>query len=288
MSGTLFVVATPLGNMEDVTFRAIRVLREVDLIAAEDTRRTARLLSHYAIPTPSISFHQHNVRTRLPQLLSRLEAGKSIALVTDAGTPGVSDPGMELVEACIKARIGVDPIPGASAPLTAAVASGFPLIPFTIFGFPPRRSKDRKAWMAMASKTPHTFSFFESPHRIATTLAEIAPLLGERQIALGRELTKLHQEFIRGSAATLSGLISELKGEVTAVVGPINIGDSSSDQILATDGLQGAVEMFWRLTKEGRPRRQALSEAGRSFSVPLRVLYSAIEEAKKTSDESTS
>jgi 16S rRNA (cytidine1402-2'-O)-methyltransferase len=140
----------------------------------------------------------------------------------------------------------------------------------------------------MASKTPHTFSFFESPHRIATTLAEIAPLLGERQIALGRELTKLHQEFIRGSAATLSGLISELKGEVTAVVGPINIGDSSSDQILATAGLQGAVEMFWRLTKEGRPRRQALSEAGRSFSVPLRVLYSAIEEAKKTSDESTS
>src|SRR5688572_33478047 len=128
MPGTLFVVATPLGNMEDVTFRALRVLREADLIAAEDTRRTARLLSHYAIGTPSTSFHQHNVRARLPQLLSRLEAGNDIALVTDAGTPGVSDPGVELVNACVEAKIAVDPIPGPSAPLTAATASGFPLI----------------------------------------------------------------------------------------------------------------------------------------------------------------
>ncbi len=159
MSGTLFVVATPVGNMEDVTFRAIRVLREVDLIAAEDTRRTARLLSHYGISTPSVSFHQHNVRTRLPQLLSRLEAGKNVALVTDAGTPGVSDPGVELVDACIKAQIAVDPIPGASAPLVAAVASGFPLIPLTIFGFPPRRSKDRIEWFSRILEIPHTFSF---------------------------------------------------------------------------------------------------------------------------------
>ncbi len=173
MSGTLFVVATPLGNMEDVTLRALRVLREVDLMAAEDTRRTARLLSHYAIATPSISFHQHNVRMRLPQLMSRLQAGKSIALVTDAGTPGVSDPGVELVKACIDAQIPVDSIPGPSAPLTAAVASGFPLIPLTIFGFPPRRSKDRKEWFAFVSETQHTFTFFESPHRILVTLSEI-------------------------------------------------------------------------------------------------------------------
>ena len=152
MPGTLFVVATPLGNMEDVTFRALRVLREADLIAAEDTRRTARLLSHYAIATPSTSFHQHNVRARLPQLLSRLEAGNNIALVTDAGTPGVSDPGVELVNACVEARITVDPIPGPSAPLTAAVASGFPLIPLTILGFPPRRSKDRKNWFVRCSR----------------------------------------------------------------------------------------------------------------------------------------
>ena len=129
MAGTLFVVATPLGNLEDVTVRALRVLREVDLIAAEDTRRTARLLSHYAIATPSTSFHQHNVRSRLPQLLARLQSGTNVALVTDAGTPGVSDPGAELVDACVEARVPVDPVPGASAPLTAAVASGFPLSP---------------------------------------------------------------------------------------------------------------------------------------------------------------
>ena len=282
MSGTLFVVATPLGNMEDVTFRAIRVLREVDLIAAEDTRRTARLLSHYAISTPSVSFHRHNVRTRLPQLLSRLEGGKSVALVTDAGTPGVSDPGVELVDACIKAQVPVDPIPGASAPLAAAVASGFPLIPLTIFGFPPRRSKDRKEWFSRILEIRHTFSFFESPHRIAATLAEAHNILGERQITVGRELTKRHQEFLRGSAAALAEQLSNAKGEITVVVGPINTIAPLNDQEQAVDAVAEAVAMFGRLTNTGRTRRQALSEAARTFSLPVRVLYSAVEEAKKS------
>ena len=282
MSGTLFVVATPLGNMEDVTFRAIRVLREVDLIAAEDTRRTARLLSHYAISTPSVSFHQHNVRTRLPQLLSRLEAGKSVALVTDAGTPGVSDPGVELVDACIKAQVRVDPIPGASAPLAAAVASGFPLIPLTIFGFPPRRSKDRKEWFSRILEIRHTVSFFESPHRIAATLTEAHNILGERQIVIGRELTKRHQEFLRGSAAALAERLSDAKGEITVVVGPVNTGDLLNDQEQVVDAVVEAVAMFGRLTNTGRTRRQALSEAARTFSLPVRVLYSAVEEAKKS------
>jgi 16S rRNA (cytidine1402-2'-O)-methyltransferase len=282
MSGTLFVVATPLGNMEDVTFRAIRVLREVDLIAAEDTRRTARLLSHYAISTPSVSFHQHNVRTRLPQLLSRLEAGKSVALVTDAGTPGVSDPGVELVDACIKAQVRVDPIPGASAPLAAAVASGFPLIPLTIFGFPPRRSKDRKEWFSRILEIRHTFSFFESPHRIAATLTEAHNVLGERQILVGRELTKRHQEFLRGSAAALAERLSDAKGEITVVVGPVNTTDMLNDQYQRVDAVVEAVAMFGRLTNAGRTRRQALSEAARTFSLPVRVLYSAVEEAKKS------
>ncbi len=282
MSGTLFVVATPLGNMEDVTFRAIRVLREVDLIAAEDTRRTARLLSHYAISTPSVSFHQHNVRTRLPQLLSRLEAGKNVALVTDAGTPGVSDPGVELVEACITAQIAVDPIPGASAPLTAAVASGFPLIPLTIFGFPPRRSKDRKEWFSRTLEIPHTFSFFESPHRIAMTLSELRPMLGERQIMIGRELTKRHQEFLRGPVATTMARLSDAKGEITVVIGPINADDMLNDQERAVDAVASAVEMFGRLTNGGDSRRAALSKAARAFSVPARVVYAAVEEAKKS------
>ena len=134
MSGTLYVVATPIGNLEDITLRALRTLREVDVIAAEDTRRTARLLTHHAISTGTLSFHAHNVHTRVPQLVGRLRAGANVAIVTDAGTPGVSDPGLELVQAAISNGISVDPVPGASAPLTALVASGFPLLPFTMFG----------------------------------------------------------------------------------------------------------------------------------------------------------
>jgi 16S rRNA (cytidine1402-2'-O)-methyltransferase len=282
MSGTLFVVATPLGNMEDVTFRAIRVLREADLIAAEDTRRTARLLSHYGISTPSVSFHQHNVRTRLPQLLSRLEAGKSVALVTDAGMPGVSDPGVELVDACIKAQIAVDPIPGASAPLVAAVASGFPLIPLTIFGFPPRRAKDRKEWFSRILEIRHTFSFFESPYRIAATLSEARQIFGERPIMVGRELTKLHQEFIRGSAGMVSEHLSDARGEITVVVGPANTDDSLNDQINPGAALNMAVAMFGQLTNGGRSRRQAMTEAAKAFSLPVRVVYAAVEDAKKS------
>ena len=162
MSGTLFVVATPIGNLEDITLRALRVLREVDVIAAEDTRRTAKLLARYSISTSTVSFHEHNTRTRIPQLLARLEAGASIALVTDAGTPGISDPGSALIDACWRKAITVDPIPGASAPVTAAVTSGFPLEPLTIFGFVPARSKDRKRWMERARTISKTFTFFEN------------------------------------------------------------------------------------------------------------------------------
>ncbi len=282
MSGTLFVVATPLGNMEDVTFRALRVLREVDVIAAEDTRRTARLLSPYAIATPSVSFHQHNVRTRAPQLLSRLQAGDNVALVTDAGTPGVSDPGVELVDACINAQIPVDPIPGASAPLTAAVASGFPLIPLTIFGFPPRRSKDRKAWFSKLLSVEHTLTFFESPHRVVATLSEAHDILGERPIMLGRELTKRHQEFIRGSAAATLTRLGQPRGEITIVVGPVKSDNMSIAQLDQGALLALAVEKFGLLTNSGHSRRQAITEAARAFDLPVRVVYAAVEEAKKS------
>jgi 16S rRNA (cytidine1402-2'-O)-methyltransferase len=282
MSGTLFVVATPLGNMEDVTLRALRVLREVDLVAAEDTRRTARLLNHYAIATPSTSFHQHNVRMRLPQLVSRLQAGKSIALVTDAGTPGVSDPGVELVEACIDAQIAIDAIPGPSAPLTAAVASGFPLIPLTIFGFPPRGSKNRKSWFSSVNAIQHTFTFFESPHRILSTLSEVGPLLGERQIMLARELTKVHQEFLRGSALTVRESLVQLKGEITVVVGPANEAVVAIDQNMEAAALSMAVDKFGQLTKAGSHRRAAMTAAARAFDLPVRAVYAAVENAKKS------
>src|SRR5687768_12742892 len=159
MSGTLFVVATPIGNLEDVTLRALRVLRTVDLIAAEDTRRTARLLAHHGISTPTLSFHQHNTRGRVPQLVARLQQGASVALVTDAGTPGVSDPGVELVQACVTAGIVVDPVPGVSAPLAAAIGSGFPVIPLTVLGFAPSRSKDRLRWLEEVSAIKNTVTF---------------------------------------------------------------------------------------------------------------------------------
>jgi 16S rRNA (cytidine1402-2'-O)-methyltransferase len=281
MSGTLFVVATPVGNMEDVTLRALRVLREADVIAAEDTRRTARLLSHYAISTPSISFHQHNVRARVPQLLSRLQSGQDVALVTDAGTPGVSDPGIELVEACVQANISVDPIPGASAPLAAAVASGFPLIPLTIFGFPPRRSKDRIAWFSEVGAIKHTLTFFESPHRVVSTVSEAAAVFGERPIVVARELTKAHQEFIRGSIQATLPALENARGELTIVVGPEEKDSPSCDQGRGATDVDGAVSAFWHLTERGRSRRQAMTEAAQTFGLSTRVLYAAVEAAKK-------
>ena len=220
MSGTLYVVATPIGNLEDITLRALRLLREVEVIAAEDTRRTGRLLSHHAIATATVSFHEHNTRTRVPQLIRRLEAGESIALVTDAGTPGISDPGLELVQAAIAQGIAVDPVPGASAPIAALIASGFPLVPFTMFGFAPSKSNARKRWLAEIAGTPHTFSFFDTPHRIIETLHDASDVLGKRPIIVGRELTKLHQEFYRGTSESVAASLSSPRGEFTVVVGP--------------------------------------------------------------------
>lgn len=278
MPGTLFVVATPIGNLEDITLRALRVLREADVIAAEDTRRTARLLARHGISTPTLSFHAHNTRSRIPQLMSRLATGQSVALVTDAGTPGISDPGVELVHACVSAAIPIDPIPGVSAAVTAAVASGFPLIPLTILGFPPSRSKDRKAWIASTSEIRTTMTFFEAPHRIAETLREGAPIWGDRPIMVGRELTKMHQEFLRGTAIEISKrLETTAKGEFTVVVGPMTnfttLVNVSDDDIAAE---------FERQTKIGAAtRRAALSATARCFGVSAKDVYSAVERTKK-------
>jgi 16S rRNA (cytidine1402-2'-O)-methyltransferase len=279
MPGTLFVVATPIGNLEDITLRALRVLREVDVIAAEDTRRTARLLARHGVSTPTISFHEHNTRTALPQLISRLEKGTSVALVTDAGTPGISDPGVELVKACVEARIPVDPIPGVSASLTAAVVSGFPLIPLTIWGFPPNRSKDRNEWLLARSETESTMTFFEAPHRIAETLKAAATIWGDRPIMIGRELTKIHQEFLHGTASDLAATIGEdPRGEFTVVIGPmtklVETGPPPSDEVIAVE--------FGRITEMGQfSRRQAISATAKHFGIAARQVYAAIERAKQ-------
>jgi 16S rRNA (cytidine1402-2'-O)-methyltransferase len=282
MSGTLFVVATPVGNLEDVTLRALRVLREVDVIAAEDTRRTANLLAANAIRTPTLSFHQHNLKTRIPQVLARLQAGQRIALVTDAGTPGVSDPGVELVSACIRANLTVEPVPGASAPLVAAIASGFPLVPLTIFGFPPRRGSDRTRWFEQAASTSHTFTFFESPRRLARTLTEAGTFWGTRQIIVARELTKRHQEFLRGTADSLISSIGEVRGEVTVVVG---VADDDTREIVLEDSarLDEAVRQFFHSTKlMGLSRREAVRAAAIDHGLSAKRVYEAVERAKKS------
>ena len=279
MPGTLFVVATPIGNLEDITLRALRVLRDVDVIAAEDTRHTGRLLAHFAIPTPTISFHEHNTRTRVPQLISRLTAGQSIALVTDAGTPGISDPGVELIDGCLRAGVPVDPLPGASAPLAAAIGSGFPVLPLTILGFAPVRPKDRSAFFEVISSISWTVTFFEAPHRVQKTLAEAGLYLGERPIVIARELTKVHQEFLRGRASELSTLLSAPKGEFTVVVGPAerirDVGVKPSDGDLAAE--------FGRIAESGGvSRREAVVAVARKFGCPSREVYAAVERAKKS------
>ena len=278
MPGTLFVVATPIGNLEDITLRALRVLREVDLVAAEDTRRTARLLAKHAIPTPTLSFHEHNTRTRIPHLISRLESGQSVALVTDAGTPGISDPGVELVDACVKRDIPVDPIPGVSAAITAAVASGFPLVPLTIWGFPPHRSKDRISWLKERSEAPTTLTFFESPHRIIETLRDGEAIWGNRPIMVARELTKVHQEFLRGSAGHVADrLKTPVKGEITVVIGPL----TNIAVAVQSNDVDIAGEFERKAAIGGASRRGAILETARKFGLSSKQVYAAIERVKK-------
>jgi 16S rRNA (cytidine1402-2'-O)-methyltransferase len=277
MAGTLFVVATPIGNLEDITLRALRVLREADLIAAEDTRRTAKLLSHYGIHTPTLSFHAHNSHARLPQLMARLRGGERIALVTDAGTPGVSDPGAELVSACLAASVTVDPIPGASAALVAAVGSGFPLNSVTFLGFPPIKAKARIEWVHRLREREDTVVFFEAPHRIGPTLAELGAILGNRQIVVGRELTKTHQQFVKGPANSDSFLAINRKGEFTVVVGPAPVAESpsppSDPDIVSTFR---ALEASARATS----KRTVVSAVAKQLGLTANEVYAALERAK--------
>lgn len=279
MSGTLFLVATPIGNLEDITLRALRVLREADLIAAEDTRRTAKLLAHYAISKPTVSFHAHNTRARLPHLLGRLERGEHVALVTDAGTPGISDPGVELVQQCIERGIAVDPIPGPSAPLAAVIASGFPTEPVTVFGFAPARAKDRKLWLEHLAAVPHTLTFFEAPHRIRQTLGEATDVFGERPISIGRELTKVHQEFLRGTAADVIGQLTKPVGEFTVVVGPAP--QPVVPNVVVSD--QELWAEFGRTTaSHGVTRRAAIAQLAQKHGRSTKDVYRIIERMKNS------
>jgi 16S rRNA (cytidine1402-2'-O)-methyltransferase len=276
MAGTLYLVSTPIGNLEDVTLRALRVLREAAVVAAEDTRRTAKLLAHFEIATPLESLHAHNEQARIPALLGRLAAGESVALASDAGTPLVSDPGEHLVRAALAAGHRVEAIPGPSAVLAALVVSGVPLAGgFTFLGFAPGRDGERRRWLRAAGAEPRPVVFFEAPHRVRETLEAVRALLGDRDVAVSRELTKLHETHLRGSvSAVLSGL-GEPRGEYTIVLAPA----APEPTQPLTDG--GAWAEFADLTtRGGLPRRDAVSAIARRHGVPARDVYAAIERGK--------
>ncbi|MBZ5492945.1 MAG: 16S rRNA (cytidine(1402)-2'-O)-methyltransferase [Acidobacteriia bacterium] len=220
--GTLYVVATPIGNLEDISYRAVRILKEADLIACEDTRHTAKLLHHYGIDKPTVSYHEHNEAARAEELVAKLTAGLNVAQVSDAGMPGISDPGYRVIKLAIERGVKVVPIPGASALVAALAGSGLPTDSFQFLGFLPARSGERRTLLESVRDVQQTTVVYEAPHRIAETMKDIVELLGaERPVVLARELTKVHEEFIRGSAAeVLAGLQQrEIKGEITLLIG---------------------------------------------------------------------
>jgi 16S rRNA (cytidine1402-2'-O)-methyltransferase len=266
VAGKLWLVGTPIGNLEDVTERARRVLAEVDLIACEDTRRTRGLLNHLGIPAPRmVSLFEGNEARRVPGMLDELRAGRSVALVTDAGMPAVSDPGYSLVSACAGEGIEVDAAPGPSAAITALALSGLPTDRFAFEGFLPRRSGDRRRRLEALSSDPRTLVVFESPRRLPRLLSEAAEVLGDRRAAVARELTKAHQEVARGTLSELAARFSEPpRGEVVVVIE----GGSAAPADL---GL--AAERVRELTSRGIPRKEAVSEVASETGVSRRELY---------------
>jgi 16S rRNA (cytidine1402-2'-O)-methyltransferase len=279
MPGTLFVVATPIGNLEDVTTRALRVLRQVSLIAAEDTRRTNHLLSRYAIGTPTTSVHEHNESRKVTAVIERLQRGEDVALVSDAGTPTISDPGQRLIRAAIDAGVRVEPVPGPSAVVTALAASGIAWQTFTFLGFPPIRAKDRNLWMEELRSAGRPVVFFEAPHRIRETLEEVERGVGNRYVSVGRELTKAHEEFVRGPILTVLEGLSSPVGEFTVV---IDIGHSTDVSAAEPPSPASLVLEFGRMTiSAGLSRRQAISRLARMHRLPTNEVYAAIEQAKK-------
>src|SRR5271157_143559 len=227
--GKLFVVGTPIGNLEDITLRAIRILKEVDLIACEDTRRTQQLLNHYQIHTPTLSYHEHNEMTRAPELVIKLAEGENIALVSDAGMPVVSDPGFRLVHLAVRHAIPVIPVPGASAFVAALAASGLPVDKFRFLGFLPSKRGERKKALEELKDATKTLIFYEAPHRLVEMLKDAREILGEREIVVAREVTKVHEEFLRGTISTTLEYLKRkpVKGEITVLMGLHAVSDGN-------------------------------------------------------------
>jgi 16S rRNA (cytidine1402-2'-O)-methyltransferase len=273
----LFLVGTPIGNLEDISLRALRVLKEVDLIACEDTRQTQKLLTHYNVGTPTISYHEHNEMTRSAELVKKLEEGTQVALVTDAGMPGISDPGYRLIALAIRHHIPVVPIPGPAAFLAALVASGLPTDSFRFSGFLPAKQGPRRELLESIKESPRTQVFYEAPHRICEALEDVVAALGpDRPMVLAREVTKVHEEFLRGRAEEILQTVKtrELKGEITLLIGKAEAGARPAagapavrerfNQIVAQEKLDEKAALK-RVAKElGLSRSEAYRELQRS------------------------
>jgi 16S rRNA (cytidine1402-2'-O)-methyltransferase len=274
----LYLVATPIGNLEDITLRALRVLKESNLIACEDTRQTQKLLNHYSIATRTTSYHEHNEMTRAAELVVDLEQGARIALVTDAGMPGISDPGFRLISLAIRHHVPVVPIPGASAFLAALVASGLPTDSFRFSGFLPAKRGQRRQVVENIRESPRTQVFYEAPHRVQETLEDIVEILGsQRQVVIAREVTKLHEEFLRGHAGEVLETLKSrggVKGEITMLIGKMGAIDKASpsrasirtrvDEIIAEEKLDEKAALK-RVAKEmGMSKSEAYRELQRS------------------------
>ena len=272
MSGTLYIVATPIGNLEDITARAVRILGEVDLIACEDTRQTRKLLDRYNIAKPLVSYHEHNEQARSADLVRELEAGKNIALVSDAGTPLIADPGYRLVEQARNRGITVCPIPGPSALLAALSASGLPMDSFSFHGFLPQKRGQRRKFLEDLRASEATLVFYEAPHRILDALEDLAEILGPRPVVLARELTKIHEEFLRGTAAEVRETLEKrpsVKGEITLMIGK---GETAE---IDNTPLAEAVE---KLVESGISRMNALKTVARQRGLSKREVYKRLNQ----------
>ena len=268
MSAHLYIVSTPIGNLEDITLRALRVLREADLIACEDTRHTRKLLAHFGIDRPAISYHEHNEDARARELVAKLEGGETIVLVSDAGTPLVSDPGYRLVRAAIEAGITVSPIPGPSAALAALAVSGLPTDSFRFCGFLPVKSAQRRRLLEDLKHEKATLIFYEAPHRILEALGDVAAVLGTRRVAAARELTKAHEEILRGSAAEVRETLAarpSIKGEFTLLIEK-SAGVVESDEKPAADAVS-------ELEAQGVPRMEAIKRVAKARGISKRECY---------------
>src|ERR1700738_4570931 len=277
-AGCLYLVGTPIGNLEDLTFRALRILKEVDQIACEDTRHTSKLLNHYQINKPLVSYHEHNEMTRAPELVVALEQGAKIALVADAGMPLVSDPGHRLVAMCLRHHIPVVPIPGPSALLAALSASGLPNEEFLFVGFLPNRAGERRRALERLRIEDRTIILYEAPHRVEECVADAQEILGDRPACLAREVTKLHEEFRRGKLSELSASLEArpARGEITLLIGPEDPGEARAN-LDSTQSLSDRVEELIRQAK--LDRRDALKLAGKERGLTRRAAYGQLLEA---------